>query len=280
LKSVSTRVLSRAQKGFVKGRYIQECLINIIDTISRCNKYKIPAFLLALDQAKAFDSVRHDYMRKCFEFFGFPNNFIRMLEIFTTNRTAHIILEGGRVSGNFDLEIGNAQGNGPSPLQFDICEQILFLKIELDQNIRSVFEPMVGIPICIQSVPVPAFDENLRGVNLYESNRCTNKLEGYADDGTVLAKVSDTVFPRIREILENFENISGLRCNIEKSMVLPVGYDNNEIPVEIQNSGFRVVQKVNILGAEITNNANDLPQNFEKVIRKISAIKTTGSGTV
>jgi hypothetical protein len=228
---------------------------------------------LALDQAKAFDSVRHDYMKKCFEFFGFPNNFIRMLEIFTTNRTAHIILEGGRVSGNFDLEIGNAQGNGPSPLQFNICEQILFFKIELDPNIRSVFEPVVGIPICIQSVPVPAFDENLRGVNSYENNRCTNKLEGYADDGTVLAKVSDTVFPRIWEILEDFENLSGLRCNIEKSMVLPVGYDNNEIPVQILNSGFRVVQKVNILGAEITNNANDLSQNFEKVIRKVSAIK-------
>jgi hypothetical protein len=248
-------------------------LINIIDTINRCNKYKIPAFLLALDQAKAFDSVRHDYMKKCFEFFGFPANFIRMIEVFTTKRTAHIILEGGRVSDNFDLDIGNAQGNGPSPLQFNICEQILFFKIELDPSIRSVFEPAIEIPVCIHSVPVPAFDENRRGEIAYENNRCTNKLEGYADDGTVIAKVTNDVFPRIRQILEQFENLSGLSCNIEKSMVLPVGYENDEIPVQILESGFKVVKKVNILGAEITNNADDLVQNFEKVIRKVSGIK-------
>jgi hypothetical protein len=35
LKLVSNRILSRAQKGFTKGRYVQDCLINIIDTINR-----------------------------------------------------------------------------------------------------------------------------------------------------------------------------------------------------------------------------------------------------
>jgi hypothetical protein len=45
LKSVSSRILSRAQKGFTKGRYIQECIINIAETIARCNKYKNTGFL-------------------------------------------------------------------------------------------------------------------------------------------------------------------------------------------------------------------------------------------
>jgi hypothetical protein len=126
LKKISNRVLSRAQKGFTSGKYIQECLINIIETIKRCNDFNIPAFVLALNQAKALDSVRHDFIRKCFEFFEFPEQFIRMLEVFTTNRTASIMLENGMESKKFDLEIGNAQGNGPSPLQFNICEQILF----------------------------------------------------------------------------------------------------------------------------------------------------------
>jgi hypothetical protein len=163
--------LGRAQKGFVKGRYIQECIINISETIARCNKNKIPAFLLALDQAKAFDSVRHDYMRQCFEFFGFPDNFVRLLEIFTTNRTAHIILEGGKVSESFDLEIGNAQGNGPSPLQFNIYEQILFFKIELNPAIRSIFEPSDTLPITLHSSVVPAFDENQRDRFAYEKKK-------------------------------------------------------------------------------------------------------------
>jgi hypothetical protein len=239
-----------------------------------CKKYKIPAFLLALDQAKAFDSVRHDYMRQCFEFFGFPNNFVRLLEIFTTNRTAHIILDGGQVSESFDLEIGNAQGNGPSPLQFNICEQILFFKIELNPAIRSIFEPSITLPVSLHSSDVPAFDENQRDRYAYEKNRSTNKLEGFADDGTVLAKATAEAFYSIHLLLENFKNLSGLRCNIDKSMVVPIGFDNNvPVPDFIANSGFKVVNKVTILGTEISNNVEDLQLNFEKIIVKLHAIK-------
>jgi Reverse transcriptase (RNA-dependent DNA polymerase) len=38
LKKVATRVLSRAQKGFVPGRYIQECIMNLVETINFCEK--------------------------------------------------------------------------------------------------------------------------------------------------------------------------------------------------------------------------------------------------
>jgi Reverse transcriptase (RNA-dependent DNA polymerase) len=137
LKKISNRILSRAQKGFTKGKYIQECLINISEMISRCETFGIKAFVLAIDQAKAFDSVRHDFMRCVYRFFGFPEQFITVLDLFTTNRTAHIILEGGILSDSFPLEIGSTQGNGPSPLQFNFSEQILFFKIELDPNIIS-----------------------------------------------------------------------------------------------------------------------------------------------
>jgi hypothetical protein len=171
LRLVCNSVLSRAQKGFTKGRYIQECLLNIIETIHRSNKYKIPAFILALDQEKAFDSVRHDYMRKCFEFFGFPENFIRIIEVFTTNRTAHLILDGGVCSSNIDLQIGNTQGNGPSPLQFNICEQILFFKIELDPGLRSIFEPGANLSVILHRQPVPVFDNTVRDLFCYDKKQ-------------------------------------------------------------------------------------------------------------
>jgi hypothetical protein len=69
LKKISNRILSRAQKGFTGGKYIQECLINIIETIERCNTFEIPAFVLAIDQAKAFDSVRHDFFAEKYGIF-------------------------------------------------------------------------------------------------------------------------------------------------------------------------------------------------------------------
>jgi hypothetical protein len=222
--------------------------LNIIETIHRSNKFKIPAFILALDQEKAFDSVRHDYMRKCFEFFGFPENFIRIIEVFTTNRTAHLILDGGVCSSNIDLQIGNTQGNGPSPLQFNICEQILFFKIELDPGLRSIFEPGANLPAILHRQPVPVFDNTIRDLFRYEKNKCCDKLEGFADDGTVMAKATPEAFLTIRSILDDFENLSGLRCNINKSAVLPIGYDNGEIPAFFHNAGFPVTDKLTILG--------------------------------
>jgi hypothetical protein len=157
LQKISNRIFSRAQKGFTDDKYIQECLINIVETIKRCNDFNIPAFILAIDQAKAFDSVRHDFMRKCLEFFEVPERFIKILEIFTTNRTAAILLEGGKCSKTFDLEIGNTQGNGPSPIQFNICEQILLFKLELDPRIQSIYSDFANIPIILHQSPLKDF---------------------------------------------------------------------------------------------------------------------------
>jgi exonuclease III len=62
LKKVNEIILSRAQKGFTSNRQIQECVINIIENISYCQGTRTPGFILALDMAKAFDTVRHDFM--------------------------------------------------------------------------------------------------------------------------------------------------------------------------------------------------------------------------
>jgi hypothetical protein len=70
LKKINEIVLSRAQKGFMSNRQIQECIINIVETIALCENNKIPGFILALDMAKAFDTVRHDYMNLVYKFFN------------------------------------------------------------------------------------------------------------------------------------------------------------------------------------------------------------------
>jgi hypothetical protein len=93
-------------------------------------------------------------------------------------------------------------------------------------------------------------------------NKCCDKLEGFADDGTVMAKATPEAFLTIRSILDDFENLSGLRCNTNKSALLPIGYDNGEIPAFFHNAGFPVTDKLTILGVEITNNTIDLPNNF------------------
>jgi hypothetical protein len=271
LKHIANRILSRAQKGFTNGKYIQECLINIVETIKRCNDFNIPAFILAIDQAKAFDSVRHDFMRKCLEFLEVPEQFIKILEIFTTNRTASILLDDGKESARFDLEIGNTQGNGPSPLQFNFCEQLLLFKLELDPRIRSIYSEAV-VPRSLRLKPLKEFSQTDRNHFAYESNRETGVVEGFADDGTVMALATPEALGAISETLANFANISGLKCNFDKSMILPVGF-NEVLPEFLTNSGFPIVDSIGILGVKITAEYNDLVSNFDGTIRKITDIK-------
>ena len=139
LQSVANNITSRAQKGFTDARYIQEVLINVIQTISHCNTEGIPAIVLALDQSKAFDSIQHRYLRDTYKFFGFGDQFINTLTTITEGRNAFITYDDGTFSENFALEVGAPQGNPPSPVQYNIGEQILLFKIELDPRIASVF---------------------------------------------------------------------------------------------------------------------------------------------
>jgi hypothetical protein len=226
LKKLTEIVLSRAQKGFTNKRYIHECIINVVSAIEHCERKRIPAFVLGLDMAKAFDTVRHDYMNLVYKFFGVGNNFIKMLNTISTGRTASIILEEGELSPPFQLGTGFPQGNAPSPNQFNIGDQILIFKIELCNQIESLFSPdpdHAGSPVPIPVpapvlLPVPA-PGNQRTYGANESDRQTNKLEAFANDNTVIAKLKRDAILSIKSILTNFGIISGLKCNVDKSVV-------------------------------------------------------------
>jgi exonuclease III len=139
LQRASVRILSRAQKGFTSDRYIQEVLINVIENIAYCNKFNLPGSVVAIDEAKAFDSLNHGFMKETWKFFGFGQQMIRMLDTITNNRTSCIILGNNEYSRNFRIETGAMQGDSPSPLIFDFNQQILIFKLEFDPKIGSAF---------------------------------------------------------------------------------------------------------------------------------------------
>ena len=253
LKKVIDIITCRAQKGFTQSRYIQEVLINVIHSIRHCNKGNIPAFVLSLDQRKAFDSVRHDFMLEVYKFWGLGESFSSMLNLITT----------------FALETGAPQGNSPSPLQYNFCEQIAILKLELDPRIASIYnhhliprnapalagnfrpdhvqEPdpvpvlapvLVPVPMLLPAVNfefLPGVANIARNALRFparendpfslESNRETDKVESFADDKTVIFLATETGLSAIREILNCFTNFSGLACNMDKSVIMYIGAD-------------------------------------------------------
>ena len=93
---------------------------------------KVRGALLSLDISKAFDTLGHTFLNSVSVFFNFGERFVRWIRVLATNRTACIILGENRVSRNFILERGNAQGDTISPFLFILCYQILLIKLEYD----------------------------------------------------------------------------------------------------------------------------------------------------
>jgi hypothetical protein len=305
LQTVNEIILSRGQKGFTSKRNLHECIMNITETIAFAETEKLPAFVLALDMAKAFDTVRHDYMLHVYKFFGLGEKFVRMLNTISTGRTACIIKDNGQTMAPFLLGTGFPQGSPPSPDQFNLGEQLLIFKIELDSRIRPIrytaqinrqnlapppifWEPDPAVPVpppIPVPVPIPMPDpiqnQNhlINGVavrplgRVYgynESRRNTKKVEAFADDNNVMALLDRDALLCIRDILENFAGISGLKCNVDKSQIMIVGTDT--VPDFVTEAGFAITNELKILGFNITKNFDDISNNLTLAIEKIRAL--------
>jgi len=265
LKTVADTILSRAQKGFTNSRHIQEVLINVIECIAHCNSANIPGSVVSVDMAKAFDSLNHDFMSLVWEFFGFGQNFIRMLDTLLKGRTSCIIKDDFSFSENFNIETGTLQGDSPSPLLYNFNQQILLFKLDLDPVISSVFiANLVPRPLPI----LPAVDQFS-----LESNGETDKTNGFADDTSVCMETKLENFIALKAILTDFGNISGLKCNLEKSYIMAVG-DKSVVTDEMREVGFPFVNEINLLGATIDNNLLFLNTVHNKTIEKITNIIT------
>jgi hypothetical protein len=236
-------------------------LINVVEKIAFCNKHNHPALLIAIDQSKAFDKLSHSFMTTVYKFFNFGENFVSLLDGIGTGRTASLLWEDGSSSVPFELKSGRAQGDGPSPLQYNFAEQILLYKIELDPNIR----PVVTLAIEAARIPDP--------LPWFSNETCkkTNKTEALADDTTVLIDCDRQSLFSLHATLVSFEEISGLACNFDKTCVLPIGGIDN-LPFDIADTGLKITNSVKLLGLNLDNKLECLTTVHDNTYAKISAI--------
>jgi len=275
LKSVINRFTSRVQKGFTNHRYIQEVLINVCEKISHCNNGNIGGALLSVDQSRAFDTISHKYMEQVFKFFGFGPEFINIMNTIGTGRTASIIFEDGSLSKPFDLESGRPQGDGPSPLQYNMGEEILLLKIELDPEIASVFQHQLLPRFALDLVPDPkrgGVDADYNDHFSQESTRETDKADSFADDNSSTTLANFRSLSRLNEVVFNFGNFSGLKSNAEKTTLLQIG-NVNPLSQEIIGLGFNSVQEVVLLGMTINRDLSALLEHFTETRGKVLRIR-------
>jgi hypothetical protein len=178
LKPIVNRICSCAQKGYNDKRFVQEVLINVCETISYCRQNDVRGCVLAVDMAKAFDTLDHGFIQEVYRFFGFGPNIIKWLTLLGIDREACIILNNEKNSRYFRLETGRPKGDNLSPFTFNFCAQIGIFKLELDPGISRIIRPAMNFMV-----------NNLNQFQ-HESNRETSTNESLADDSTVLSIIN------------------------------------------------------------------------------------------
>jgi len=108
------QLVSRAQSAFIRKRSIHDNFLYTQNLIQELHRLKIPALFLKLDIAKAFDSVRWDYLMEVLEHMGFGAKWRGWISTLLSMAPTSVLLN--RVRGN---------GSSMEPLQrlFDIATQ-------------------------------------------------------------------------------------------------------------------------------------------------------------
>lgn len=211
-------------------------------TISLCyRKIKDPAFLLAVDYANTFDSIRWSLLFKALEMFGFGDFIIDAIKIlFKDIKTA--IFNNGYSSGYFFPDRGIRQGCCSSPSLFVIAVELMAIMLRTNVQIK-------GLKVANKVMTVSQ----------------------YADDTTLFLADYVSLRAAIRTLHE-FATWSGLRINHHKSHLLLLG-NHLDPPSSFEN--IQVSDRVKILGIHFKAKMSDKENfelNFEPNIVKIQSI--------
>ena len=154
--------------------------------------------ILALDQEKAYDKIRHDYLWKTLEAFKLPNQFIKTVRNLYYNAHTQVAING-MLSKPYKVKRGVRQGDPLSCLLFNIAIEPLACDIRNDQNIKGI--------------KIPGLEHTI-------------KIKLFADDTNIFLSKKDRA-DKIQESLNTWCESSGARFNIEKMEIIPMGSEKH-----------------------------------------------------
>ena len=192
LQKVIGYLISADQVGYIKGRFIGENVCIIEDMIQYTNKNDIPGLLVLIDFEKVFETIEWDFLFKTLKSYNFGKTFIDWIKLLYSNITACTI-NNGYLSHNFTLERGIRQGCPSSAILFILVAEILSINLRSNQKAKDI---------------------TIDGLEY--------KITQLADDTAIFTKDLYSVQAFIAGF-KHFENVSGLKLNLDKSEIIPLG---------------------------------------------------------
>ena len=202
------QLISPCQAAFVPGRRGVDNAIIVQEIIHTMGKTRgnIGYMALKIDLEKAYDKLEWSLIKGMLSRFNFPDNLIDLILSSVSSVSTSLLLNGGSLD-SFQPSRGIRQGDPLSPYLFIMCMDVL------GQLVQEKCDAKAWCPVKA-SRSGPAFS------HLF-----------FADDLVLFAKADVDNCVAIREVLDNFCNISGQIVSEAKSRVYfspNVDQDNRE----------------------------------------------------
>ncbi|KAJ9678515.1 hypothetical protein PVL29_020639 [Vitis rotundifolia] len=213
LKIVVGKVVSTSQNAFVRGRQILDASLIANEVIDSWQKRKEKGLICKLDIEKAYDSINWKFLLKVLQKMGFGPKWVGWMWSCLSSAKFSVLVNGVP-AGFFPSTKGLRQGNPLSPYLFVMGMEVLDVLIRRAVeggflsgcNIRGGSEPPLNIS------------------HLF-----------FADDTIIFCEARKDHLTHLSWILFWFEAASGLRINLAKSEIIPVGevVEMEELAVEL-----------------------------------------------
>ena len=185
-------LLHNDQKGFVRGCYSGENILDVYAMIQNAQNDDQEYALLMLDIEKAFDSISLHFLEEVLFAFGVPPSFIHWIQILYQGKELRLVNNGHALDPITPLR-GSAQGCSLSLLLFVMVMEALALSIRANANIQG-----------------------------FQIGDFHKKIAMLADDTLLALKGNHTSFEAALQTLQEFAILSNLKINEVKSVVIPL----------------------------------------------------------
>jgi hypothetical protein len=201
LRGVLGGLLSQSQNAFIPGRQILDSVLIANECMDSRLRVGTPGVLCKLDLEKAYDHVNWDFLLSLLQLCGFPEDWRKWIH-FCISTMQFSILINGSSCGFFESSRVLRQGDSLCPLLFVVVMEALnklLLRAEERQFLRG-------------------FEVRRRSNN---SLMISNLL--FADDTLIFCDADLEQIGYLKCTLLCFEAVSGLKVNLGKSEMVPIG---------------------------------------------------------
>ncbi|GJX14583.1 RNA-directed DNA polymerase, eukaryota [Tanacetum coccineum] len=210
------------KSAFLPNRQILDGPFILSELLSWCKFKYNQAMVFKVDFAKAYDSIRWDYLDDVLNSFGFGSKWRSWIRGSLISGKASILVNGSPTS-EFQFHRGLKQGDPLAPFLFILIMESLHLSFS-----RAV---EAGI---------------FTGIEIGSSLTISHLF--YADDAVFIGEWSHNNLKGIMNILRCFSLLSGLSINVKKSQLLGIGISDSIVSEAAKSLGCSIMKTLSIFG--------------------------------